>query len=377
MCWVNNMDIKEIMLKRETLYSKYATFDYESIRLEEFIPDIRPNFFRDIDRIIHSDSFTRYMDKTQVFTKAKNDHISTRMVHVQLVSKIGRTIGRALSLNEDLIEAIALGHDLGHTPLGHVGEKFLNKLSLKHGEGYFMHNVQSVRTLMNLESKNISIQVLDGMLCHNGEFAMKKYYPKKKTIQSFLEDYNKCYVDEKHASKLVPMTLEGCVVRISDMIAYLGRDIEDAVKLGIFDINNLPKEITDIIGNSNRQIVNNIILDIIENSYEKNYIKLSDEMFKAIIELKKFNYQNIYYKANTEEDLKNYEEMVKLVFENNLNIIKNNLINQRIFRNYLNNLPEEYLKETSDVRKVIDYIAGMTDEYFLTEFKELKTSIFN
>ena len=338
------MNIKDIMLKRETLYSKYATFDHESIRLEEFIPDIRPNFFRDID-YYHLILF-RYMDKTQVFTKVNNDHISKRMVHVQLVSKIGRTIGRALSLNEDLIEAIALGHDLGHTPFGHTGENILNKLSLKHGEGYFMHNVQSVRTLMILEKKNVSVQILDGILCHNGEFAMKKYYPRKKTAEDFLNEYYKCYEDEKYASHLVPMTLEGCVVRISDIIAYLGRDIEDATKLGVFDINNLPKEITDIIGNSNKQIVNNIILDIIENSYGKNYIKLSDKMFETIVELKKFNYQNIYYKANTKEDLKHYEEMMELVFEKNLYIIKHNLTEQRIFKNFLNNLPEEYSKET-------------------------------
>ena len=179
----------------------------------------------------------------------------------------------------------------------------------------------------------------------------------------------------KYASHLVPMTLEG-VVRISDIIAYLGRDIEDATKLGVFDINNLPKEITDIIGNSNKQIVNNIILDIIENSYGKNYIKLSDKMFETIVELKKFNYQNIYYKANTKEDLKHYEEMMELVFEKNLYIIKHNLTEQRIFKNFLNNLPEEYSKETSVVRKVIDYIAGMTDEYFKAEFIELKKHQF-
>ena len=370
------MDLKDIMLKRETLYSKFATLDRESLRLEEFIPDIRPNFFRDIDRIIHSDSYTRYMDKTQVFSNSAND-ISKRMIHVQLVSKIGRTIGRALSLNEDLIEAIALGHDLGHTPFGHTGETFLDKLSKEYGEGNFMHNVQSVRTLMILENKNVSVQVLDGILCHNGEFAMKEYYPKKKTVQDFLNDYHKCYQDESYISKLVPMTLEGCVVRISDMIAYLGRDIEDAVKLGLFDINDLPKKITNIIGNSNKQIVNNIILDIINNSFDKNYIKLSNEMFKTIIELKKFNYQNIYYKANSEEDLKLYENMFETVFKQNLEIINNKLKDYKIFKNFLNNQSEKYCAETSNPRKVIDYIAGMTDDYFIYEFETLKNIKFN
>ena len=370
------MDIKEKMLKRESLYSRYACFDHESIRLDDFTPDIRPNFFRDIDRIIHSDSYTRYMDKTQVFSNSENDNISKRMVHVQLVSKIGRTIGRALSLNEDLIEAIALGHDLGHVPFGHTGEIFLNKLSKKYNEGNFMHNVQRVRTMMILENKNISIQVLDGILCHNGEFEMKKYYPKKKTVQEFLDDYYKCYEDDTYVEKLIPMTLEGCVVRISDIIAYLGRDIEDAVKLGVFDINNLPKEITRVVGNSNSQIVNNIILDIIKNSYNQNYIKLSDEMFNAIKQLKKFNYEHIYYKANTTDDLKIYENMFNTVFKQNLKIIKKSLIKYPIFKDFLNNQTDSYLKETTSVRKVIDFISGMTDDYFIKHYKKLKNIKF-
>ncbi|MDD4187776.1 MAG: HD domain-containing protein [Bacilli bacterium] len=370
------MTIKEIMLKRESLYSKYACYDHESIRLDDFAPDIRPNFFRDIDRIIHSDSYTRYMDKTQVFSNTKNDNITKRMVHVQLVSKIGRTIGRALSLNEDLIEAIALGHDLGHVPFGHTGEAFLNKLSQEYNEGNFMHNIQSVRTMMVLENKNISIQVLDGILCHNGEFEMKEYYPKKKNIQNFLDDYYNCYQDSEYAKKLIPMTLEGCVVRISDIIAYIGRDIEDAIKLSVFDINNLPKDITNIIGNSNSQIVNNIILDIIKNSYNKNYIKLSDEMFMAITQLKKFNYQHIYHKANTEDDLKLYEEMFNSVFKQNIYNIDNNLNNCQIFTDFLNLQPDKYLNETTTARKVIDYIAGMTDDYFIKHYKQLKSIKF-
>src|SRR5574344_893990 len=243
------MNIKEVMLKRETLYSPYAAFDKDAIRLKPFVPDMRPNYSRDIDRIIHSASFTRYMDKTQVFSFKENDNIQTRMVHVQLVSKIARTIGRALSLNEDLIEAIALGHDLGHVPYGHIGERFLNEISLKHNEGYFNHNVQSVRNLMVIENNgeglNLSVQVLDGILCHNGELELQEYRPKKKTTEDFLNDYNNCYNVPKYVKTLVPMTLEGCVVRLSDIIAYLGRDIEDAEKLGLFNKKDIPKEISD------------------------------------------------------------------------------------------------------------------------------------
>ncbi len=188
------MEIKDIMLKHEENYSKYATFDKESIRFKDYIPDIRPNFFRDTDRIIYSSSYTRYIGKTQVFTLPTNDNVSRRSIHVQLVAKIARSIGRALSLNEDLIEAIALGHDLGHVPYGHVGERFLNEISLKHNEGYFNHNVQSVRNLMVIENNgkglNLSVQVLDGILCHNGELELQEYRPKKKTIDDFLNDYN-------------------------------------------------------------------------------------------------------------------------------------------------------------------------------------------
>lgn len=370
------MDIREIMLKRESLYSKYAAFDIDAVRLKNFVPDIRPNYFRDIDRIIHTKSYTRYMNKTQVYTSINNDHVSKRMIHVQLVSKVARTIGRALSLNEDLIEAIALGHDLGHPPLGHVGEKFLNKLSIEHGEGNFMHNVQSVRNITEIEDINLTIQVLDGILCHNGELVENEYYPKTKSPSDFLNDYNVCYKDASHGEELIPMTLEGCVVRISDIIAYLGRDIEDAIEINMFNIKDLPEEITNIIGNSNKNIINTIILDVIQNSINKPYIKLSDKTFNAIKDLKKFNYDHIYIKANTEENLKKYEKMFNLVFKNNLYFLENNITNKKIYTNFLNKLSPEYNKKYSNNRKIIDYIAGMTDEYFFNEYNELKRRQF-
>ena len=366
------MDVKDIMLKREELYSKYATFDYEAKRLEPFKADIRPNFFRDIDRIIHTTSYTRYMDKTQVFTRANNDNISKRMTHVGFVSKIARTIGRALSLNEDLIEAIALGHDLGHTPYGHEGERILNAISLKNNEGYFMHNVQSVRNLMVIEKQNISVQVLDGILCHNGEFIMHEYYPKKKTVEDFLNEYEACPKNDRYIKKLTPMTLEGCVVRISDIIGYIGRDIEDAVKLGVFDINSLPKDITNIIGNSNKNIINNIILDIINNSLDKPYIKLSDKMFEAIKKLKAFNYQHIYHKAHSKETLNNYTKMFNELFTKLKTILEKEDRKQNIYLNFLDKMDYNYLENNSHARKIIDYIAGMTDEYFIKEYHLLK-----
>lgn len=367
------MNIKERMLLREKFYSPFATKDKESIRLIPIEEDIRPNFFRDIDRIIHSTSYTRYMDKTQVFSLKDNDNISKRMVHVQLVSKIARTIGRALSLNEDLIEAAALGHDLGHVPFGHEGERILNKISLKHNEGYFNHNVQSVRELMDIENDgegiNLSIQTLDAILCHNGELELKEYHPKKKTTDEFLQDYENCYKIEGYIKTLIPNTLEGCVVRISDIIAYLGRDIEDAERLNLIKKEDLPKEITDIIGSTNKEIVNTFIMDIINNSIDKPYLKMSDNVFEALKKLKKFNYENIYSKANTKEELAEYENMFESLFNHLLKDIKDNNTDSNIYKIFIKNKNEKYRQNTPE-RIAIDYIAGMTDDFFLKEYKK-------
>lgn len=367
----NNMEIHNKIL------SDYACLDSEAIRFkEEKDNDIRTPFFRDIDRIIYSLSYNRYSDKTQVFSQNDNDHICKRMIHVQLVSKVARTIGRALNLNEDLIEAAALGHDLGHVPFGHVGESILNKISLEHNEGYFNHNVQSVRILMNLEEKgqgrNITLQVLDGILCHNGELALKKYQPVKKSKEEFLHQYENTYYDNKAIKKLVPMTLEGCVVRISDIIAYIGKDIEDAITLGVISIDDVPKNIKEVLGVNNKSTVNTLIMDVINNSISKNYICMSDKVFKALIDLKEFNYQNIYLKANSKEQVAYYEKMFQSVFDNCLNALKNNDTKANIFKIYLNAMNEEYKNNNTLERIVIDYIAGMTDDFLLSEYNKIK-----
>ena len=225
--------------------NKYATKNNDAIYLESNEDDIRTPFFRDTDRILYTLAFSRYCDKTQVFSYKDNDHITKRMMHIQYVSKIARTIGRYLDLNEDLIEAAGLGHDLGHTPFGHVGEAILNDISLRNGCGYFNHNIHSVRLLMDIEDhgkgKNITLQTLDAIMCHNGEFVQGKYVPRKKTKDEFLKEYKDSYLKQDTIKKLIPMTLEGCVVRISDLIAYLGRDIEDAMRMHILTFNDIPK----------------------------------------------------------------------------------------------------------------------------------------
>ena len=371
--------INENMKKRNSLISDIACKDSDAVRLfDEEDNDIRTSYFRDIDRIIYSLSYTRYMDKTQVFSFNDNDNISKRMTHVQMVSKIARTIGRALNLNEDLIEAAALGHDLGHVPFGHVGERILNDISLKNNCGYFNHNVQSVRTLMYVEDngkgKNITFQVLDAIMCHNGELELDEYRPCKKDINKFLDEYNKCYEDKEMIKKLVPGTLEGCVVRVSDIIAYIGRDIEDAIRMNLITIDEVPKSITSVLGTSNREIINTIIMDILKNSCDKDYIKVSDKVFKAIKDLKEFNYKHIYARANSDDEIELYKKMFNTVFDTYLNDIKNSNKESRIYTVFLNDMNEKYLKENSPERMVIDYISGMTDDFIESEYERIKAS---
>lgn len=369
--------IIENNIKKENLLVEYACKSNTGIRLLSEQEDIRPMFFRDVDRIIHTNSYARYMDKTQVFIFTTNDNITRRMLHVQLVSKIARTIGRALILNEDLIEATSLGHDVGHVPFGHFGERVLNELSKENNEGVFMHNVQSVRTFMDIESNgkgiNLTLQTLDGILCHNGELLQDVYEPNwNKTWDSFLEEYNNCYKDEKYIKKLKSMTLEGCVTRISDIIAYIGRDIEDAIRLGLITREQLPESIIEILGDKNKDIIQEITFDIIKNSYGKKYLCMSPKVYTALMDLKDFNYKEIYFPAISTKHRQEYAEMIKFVFYKYLDDLDNNTCNTDINKVFLNNMSEKYMRDNSNVRKVLDYISGMTDTYLMKQYLRLK-----
>jgi len=370
-------DIKNEILERDNKLSKYACKNEDAIFINNNIEkdnEIRPIFFRDADRIIHSLTYTRYIDKTQVYSFVQNDHITHRVLHVQLVSKIARMIGKALNLNEDLIEAIALGHDVGHTPFGHKGESYLDEICRKENIGYFKHNAQSVRCLKDIEKINLSVQTLDGILAHNGELLQDKYIPVNKNKEQFLDELNLSFNEDKYSKKISPMTLEGCVVRISDIIAYIGRDIEDAIIVGSVKREDVPKEITNILGNTNSQIVDTIAKDIIINSVEKGYISFSKDVFNAIMELKNWNYANIY---NSKEACKN-EEIIKEYFYKLYYLYleyldKDNSVSneskKRLYE-FVNERDEKYLENTSKKRMFIDYIAGQTDHYFLRECEE-------
>lgn len=230
---------------------------------------------------------------------------------------------------------------------------------------------------MNIENygkgKNITLQTLDAILCHNGELVQGLYKPVNKTKEEFLAEYENTYKDKDECKRLIPMTLEGCVVRISDLIAYLGRDIDDAVRMNLLTWEDVPKSVTDVLGKSNKEIVNSIILDVINESKDKNYIKLSNKVYEAIKNLKNFNYENIYNNAYTKEEKNLLHVMINTLYNTYLNDLKTNNKDSNIIKSYLSNMSDEY-KNNSNERIVIDYIAGMTDDYTLKEYNKILKS---
>ncbi|MBO5065091.1 MAG: HD domain-containing protein [Clostridia bacterium] len=337
---------------------------------------IRTAFVRDIDKIMHCPYYNRYADKTQVFSFYKNDDITRRGLHVQLVSRIARTIGKALNLNLDLIEAIALGHDIGHTPFGHAGERFLDELLFEHTGRHFSHNIHSVRVLDSIYPYNISLQTLNGIAAHDGEMELSEYYPKAPDdFETFDAQIEACYIDKSNVKKLVPATLEGCVMRISDIIAYLGKDRQDAEKAQL--INNKDFE-PSAIGTYNAEIINNLIVNIIENSYGKPYIKMDENHFEALKKAKADNYMLIYKNDSVNDVLQNtVKPMMSDVYAKLLDdLIKGNLVSP-IFSHHIDYVNSAHYarsipyESTEPNQIVTDYIASMTDDYFIDLYEYL------
>jgi dGTPase len=295
-------------------------------------------------------------------------------LHVQLVSRIARTIGTALNLNLDLIEAIALGHDIGHTPFGHIGERLLDEIYFNHTSLHFAHNVHSVRVLDQIIPYNISLPTLNDILSHDGELELERYEPKPVSSFSELDDkICKCKKDLSFIKTLIPCTLEGCVVRISDIIAYLGKDRQDAVKLKIttpehFDFDHL--------GSDNAEIMNNLMINIIEHSYGKPFIKMDKQHFTLLKQSKSNNYENIY---SHEKVSKPVADTIKPLMEKLYDKLLNDLIkedkNSYIYTHHINKINSSpYVRQTPYEQEdknqiVVDYIASMTDDYFIDLYK--------
>lgn len=327
------MNIREKQEEREKEFlSPYASLSVNSLGRDvwEEECDVRTVYQRDRDRILHSKAFRRMKHKTQVFLDPEGDHYRTRLTHTLEVSQIARSIARALRLNEDLTEAIALGHDLGHTPFGHAGERALNAVC----SGGFSHNKQSVRVVEFLEKDgkglNLTKEVRDGIL--------------------------------NHQTGSTPSTLEGKVVRISDKIAYINHDIDDAIRAGIFDENSIPTEYTDVLGKTTKSRLNTMINDIITQSEDQPDIILSDDVYSAMKNLRKFMFEALYTnpKAKSEE-------------------IKVNKMLSEMYDYYINNLeemPESYIRLMIEHNQlpehiVCDYIAGMSDSYCVNKFADI------
>ena len=333
----------------------------------------RQSFSLDVDRILHSLAYTRYIDKTQVFYLINNDHITHRVLHVQLLSKIARTIGRFLGLNEDLIEAISLGHDIGHPPFGHEGERILSELCLKHDIGFFCHSVQSIQFLDRVErsgkGRNLCLQTLDGILCHDGEVHNPVLSPNKKNT---FEDLDREVCEKKHnpGANLIPMTLEGCVVRMADTISYIGRDLEDAIRLGLVSRKELPKESVKLLGDTNGTIVYNLVTDVITQSRQKNYTAFSPEISDALRYLKLFNLEQIYLNPKIKQHLGNIKSLYNILFDQYMEDIEKQNRFSVIFSGFLKNKNAAYVENHQPAEFVRDFIAGMTDSYFLEQCPE-------
>ena len=353
----------------------YRTSDEDALRREERPADRssiwRPAFVRDVEKILHMPAYNRYAGKTQVFSFRSNDDLSRRGLHVQLVARIARDIGYALGLNCDLIEAIGLGHDLGHTPFGHAGERCLNDVFHGRTGRWFFHNVHSVRVLDKLYGRNISLQTLDGALCHNGEYEQRVF--ELSGLYSFGE-FDRV-VDECVSGggavigHLRPMTLEGCVVRISDIIAYVGRDRQDAIEAGLLTGDAFE----DGLGGAyNSWILTHASADIIEHSYGKDRIEMSEELFAEIRRAKAENYAKIYRSSGIEgERAEVLARAFELMYERCLDDLHKRDESSFIFRHHITRIEEQlahygrtYDWQSDPEQTVVDYIASMTDGYF-------------
>jgi dGTPase len=377
--------IAQNTLNEQQLLGPYAFPSAKAIRKRVETENYRSPFTRDADRILHSFSFARFFDKTQVFFWVKSDLHSHRMLHVQLVSKIAREIAHILRLNEYLTEAIALGHDIGHVPFGHDGEYELNKLCVKHGIGEFHHNYESVWFLQEVEMQNLTLPVIDSILCHNGESHYNILTPK---LENLTWEFHGKEMNDLLKGKNrdpIPKTLEGCLVRIADTISYISRDVMDAENLGFLKFDDIPDTVKDRLGKTNREIINSLITDVIANSLNKNQIGYSEDIYSALQDLYQFNYKNIYTHQNKMRHQPVICDAFHLLWDHYYDDLINDRKESKIFLDHLyfnlkqirTRLPEinslekyPYARQPPEII-VRDFLAGMTDQYFWQLANEL------
>ena len=363
--------------RNKTALSPFACKDSSAVRRTEKDKGtlLRSSFWRDADKIMNCPYFSRYADKTQVFSLRRNDDITRRSLHVQLVSRTARNIGKALDLNVELIEAIALGHDIGHTPFGHSGEKALDEiLSENTGKGFF-HNLQSVRVLDKIFNYNVSLQTLNGILTHNGEVLKQVLTPAPMADFSELDRATDISLtDGKFINSLMPSTLEGCVVRLSDVISYIGKDRQDAERMGIVSENDFS---CGKAGRFNAEMINNLTVNIVENSYGKNYIALDDEHFSSLKTALAENYRLIYENPVTRKNTVELKSMMHSTYKSLLSDLKENRRSSPIFTHHIDYINKSYYRrampyeETPPEIIVADFIASMTDDFFIALYKRL------
>ena len=334
--------------------------------------DVRGAYYRDTTAIIHSSAFRRLKHKTQVFFAPSNDHICTRMEHVLHVASIASTICRPLGLDNELAWAIGMGHDLGHTPFGHVGERIISKLSEERGIGPFEHEVNSLRVVDFLSSNgkglNLTYAVRDGIVSHNGEELRKRIHP-----TYAIKDLSSI----SSRKGLIPATFEGAVVRFSDTIAYLGRDYEDAKRLGILKGIELPEIVKQRLGESNSKIIDTLVNDLIKGASVENGIGFSDDIFEAVSAFSEFNYKYIYKSEILNGYTRYFTRLINLIVNyleeiySSYGLDEKGYLSEKNmlaagFYNHISDMYPKYIeKEGSDKRMILDYVAGMTDNFCL------------
>lgn len=328
--------------------------------------DIRGAYYRDTTAIIHSSPFRRLKHKTQVFFAPSNDHICTRIEHSLHVASIASAICRGLRLNDELAWAVGMGHDLGHTPFGHTGEKIISSIMEEKGLGCFHHEIQSLRIVDMLSNLNLTYAVRDGIVCHCGEKFVQAIRPDQE-----IKDLRAI----RSISHLIPSTWEGCVVRFSDQIAYLGRDFEDACRLNVIKKSDLPEEPARVLGNTNGEIIDTLVCDLISNSSEDRGISFSNEVFDAMVIMKDFNYSRIYKSSLMEGYERYFSRLIRLVVNYLDNLFAKNQFEERPYReeknmlavgfyNHIVEAKDLYLDRDKDFRYlVMDYVAGMSDNF--------------